>query len=154
MKGKLTKTLQSLLFGGALALSSCYVEKHCDPQIIYVPVSENPKVKITDQEKINIKDYEIKVGDQAKIYDKGWVDVVNSVPIIRGPKNNSWQFKYGDSCIIQRGRDIEVLGFTKDKVLVEYSGAGFTEGTFCPDEIQFLLTPEEFISQKIGENKN
>lgn len=85
---------------------------------------------------------EVKKDDVALIPGWAWVTVKNLEPI----KNGNVTFGYDDSCGIQEGGTVTVIGVVEDRLLVRYSTSGVKYGTPCPSGIHFFTTKESFSS--------
>ena len=83
---------------------------------------------------------DIKKGDTAKVPGWEWVDVKNLQTV---PSGNT-SFSYGDSCGIQRGGVVMVVGIDGNRVLVRYAISGAMYGTPCPDGVVFFISKERF----------
>ena len=68
----------------------------------------------------------------------------NPEPVESG--NNS--FSYNESCGIQRGGILTVVGVQDNRVLVRYTVDGEQYGTPCPSGVVFFTTKEKFSFMK------
>lgn len=100
---------------------------------------------------ISIQDHDIYVGSKAEIDDWDWVDVLNLEAITQNYRNSSSDIGFNkngdyDTCGVEKGGTIEVLGILQDKrLLVEYTAPGNPAGTPCPSGTHFMMQPGEFI---------
>lgn len=85
---------------------------------------------------------EIKKGDTATVPGWAWVDVKNRDPVKSG---NGSSFGYGESCGIQHGGTVTVVGIEGNRLLVRYSIGGTQFGTPCPTGVLFFTTKETFL---------
>ncbi|MDP3710366.1 MAG: hypothetical protein Q8R29_01435 [bacterium] len=92
---------------------------------------------------------EVKKGDTATVPGWTWVDVKNPEPVKSG--NND--FGYGESCGIQHGGTITVVGIEENRLLVRYSIGGTQYGTSCPSGIIFFTTKETFSKMSAEYNR-
>lgn len=58
------------------------------------------------------------------------------------------EFTYGDTCIIERGRIVTVVGIAGNRVLVRYFIDRTVYGTSCPNGAVFFLTKERFYEMR------
>jgi len=83
---------------------------------------------------------EVKEGDTATVPGWAWVDVKNPEPI----KSGNTSFGYNESCGIQHGGTVTVVGIEGNRLLVRYSIGGTQFGTPCPTGVLFFTTKETF----------
>lgn len=82
----------------------------------------------------------VKKGDTAYVDTWEWVDVKNLQAVPSG--NNS--FSYGDTCGVQQGGVVTVVGIVDNHLLVQYSIDGTMNGTSCPTGVIFFTTKKRF----------
>ncbi len=83
---------------------------------------------------------EIKKGDKATVPAWEWVEVRNLEPV----KGGNHDFGFGDSCGIEEGGTVTVVGIEGGRLLVHYSISGTKFGTPCPNGVLFFTTKERF----------
>lgn len=83
---------------------------------------------------------EVKKDDKAIVSSWAWVDVKNPDPVESG--NSS--FGYGQSCGVQYGGTMKVVGIEGNRLLVRYSIDGTQFGSPCPTGVLFFITKESF----------
>jgi hypothetical protein len=92
------------------------------------------------QEVIQQMSSTIKKGATATVPGWKWVDVKNSAPLKIGKSS----FGYGETCGIQRGGVVTVVGIEGDRILVRYSMPGLPSGTACPSGVLFFTDKRTF----------
>jgi hypothetical protein len=107
----------------------------------------------SDVKEVKVGEKTLKVGDTALISKWEWVDVMNLTPVKSA--NSTFVFKergWFDSCGVDDGGTIKILGFTDDKAraLVEYTTPRGAEaaGTKAPSGIQYFITVRRFAQLK------
>ncbi|MCK5416814.1 hypothetical protein KAI92_05305 [Candidatus Parcubacteria bacterium] len=86
---------------------------------------------------------DVQKGDSAKVLSREWVDIKNPDPI----KNRNVTFKYDDSCNIQCGGIVTVVGIHGDLLLVRYTiDDKQSSGTLCPSDVVFFVAKEKFLT--------
>jgi hypothetical protein len=95
----------------------------------------------------------LKVGDTAPVKAWEWVDVMNLLPV--ESRNRRFVFKEEgdfDTCGVDAGGTIKILGFTDDKTraLVEYTLPKGVEagGTKAPSGVQYFILVSKFAQMK------
>ena len=83
---------------------------------------------------------EIKKGDTATVPGWVWVDVKNLKPVESG----NISFDFGESCGIQYGGTVTVVGIERNRLLVRYSIDSNQYGTRCPSGVLFFTTKGRF----------
>ncbi|MFZ2193646.1 MAG: hypothetical protein WAV31_05370 [Candidatus Moraniibacteriota bacterium] len=97
---------------------------------------------------LSIAQTTIKKGDEARVPSWEWVDVMNQEAVAR---NGSSPLGYGETCGIEMGGTVTVVGIDTDRgVLVRYTAPGNPIGTPCPSGTLFFITQEVF-SEMTGE---
>lgn len=79
-------------------------------------------------------------GDSAIVPEWKWVDARNSSPV----KSGNDTYSYGDTCGIERGGKLTVVGVAGDILLVSYSTDAPRGGTSCLPGVNFLISEKEF----------
>ena len=83
---------------------------------------------------------EIKKGDTATVPGWAWVDVKN----LKTVESGNVSFDFGESCGIQYGGTVMVVGIERNRLLVRYSIDSNQYGTRCPSGVLFFTTKEKF----------
>jgi hypothetical protein len=73
-----------------------------------------------------------------------WVDVVNERGVRQDYRNATITLKANDTCGIEEGGTVRVLGTKDNDVLVEYTAPRPPLGTPCPSGVQLLTTVDRF----------
>ena len=87
---------------------------------------------------------EIKKGDTQTVPDREWVDVVNPKPVEQKYRGSTKDLKRGDTCSIQKGGKVTVIGIDGDRVLVRYTSPAPSIGTPCPSGVLFFVSKDKF----------
>ena len=96
----------------------------------------------------------VKKGDTAVVPDWEWVDVMNPDPIIQNFSNRTHRLKYGETCGIEIGGTVTVVGISNDsKVLVRYTAPDDPTGTPCPTGVLFFTTEKKFSKMTSEHNQ-
>jgi hypothetical protein len=73
-----------------------------------------------------------------------WVTVVNTLPLAQGYSNGTHPVSAGDTCGIEPGGTVRLLGSDAEGVLLEYTAPGTPMGTPCPSGVRFLTSHAHF----------
>lgn len=90
---------------------------------------------------------EVKVGDASVLVD-AWEWVVVKNP--NGIKNENGFFGFGDSCGVQAGNRITILGIKDNILLVRYNNIKKEYGTPCPDNTVYMKEKSTWVSMEKG----
>jgi hypothetical protein len=87
---------------------------------------------------------EIMKGDTAKIPGWEWVNVMNPDPVRQNFSGSAKYLGYGETCGIEMGGTVKVVGIDGDRVLLVYAAPGNPIGTPCPSGVMFFMSKENF----------
>jgi hypothetical protein len=86
---------------------------------------------------------EIKKGDTAIVPNWDWIDVMNPVPVKQICQGKR-EIGYGETCGIQKGGTVKVVGIDGNRLLVIYEAPGESVGTPCPSGVVFFISKNNF----------
>jgi hypothetical protein len=87
----------------------------------------------------------IKKGDTAIVGKWDWIDVQNLHPVTQKFSNGQKPLVAGDTCGIEEGGVVTVIGVEGDRVLVRYKAPGSPMGTRCPSGVIFFVSKDTFL---------
>jgi hypothetical protein len=94
---------------------------------------------------------DIKKGDKTVVPSWELVEVKNLEPI---KSSGNRDFSYGDSCDIQKGGTVTVVGIDGERLLVCYSISGGPQhGISCPSGVVFFIKKEHFTRMITEHNR-
>ncbi|MBU0707357.1 hypothetical protein KKG41_03220 [Patescibacteria group bacterium] len=91
----------------------------------------------------------MKRGDSASVPSWDWVDVLNPTPVTQNFRNGNFPLSYEETCGIEAGGIITVLGeMSSTTLLVEYTAPGSPMGTPCPSGVLFEIKKDDFNAMR------
>lgn len=95
---------------------------------------------------VSVNQGPVTIGSKAVISKWMWATVENKKPLTQRFSNGDSKLRVGETCGVEFGGSIIVVGIEGENLLVEYFAPGDPMGTPCPSGVRFLISKISFAA--------